>query len=206
MAAISSTLPEPMSVAGSGRGRRWRTSATTWPPALKTNSRNSARDSSESRPRELGTDARGAEEICKRSEGGDRFVCGAELVWYAEPAKGSAAKRSPGVSRATGFALRGERRPKSTEIRTARSGTLPRRPRSADEGCELPAALPELDALRASREAKSGAKRGAPALMLLRGRLRDRLHRCRNRRRTDARRYCGRTVLAVHDAAIAYHG
>ena len=38
------------SVAGSGRGRRWSSSATTWPPALNSSSRNSARDSSASRP------------------------------------------------------------------------------------------------------------------------------------------------------------
>ena len=49
-AAISSTLPEPTSVAGSGRGRRCSNSAATTPPALETSSRNSARDSSASRP------------------------------------------------------------------------------------------------------------------------------------------------------------
>jgi len=38
-AAISSTLPEPMRVAGSGRGRRWSSSAATWAPALETSSR-----------------------------------------------------------------------------------------------------------------------------------------------------------------------
>jgi len=213
MAAISSTLPEPMSVAGSGRGRRWRTSATTWPPALSTSSRNSARDSSASNPGEstLGEarpGARGPGEIDganERSEGGGDAVCGASRS--TEPgAEGPAAKRSPGVA----LPLPGERASRSTATRTARSGALPRRPRSADEGCELPTALPELDVVRASREArrvaKRGAKGGAPALMLFRGRLRDRLHRRRNCRRTDTARYCRRTVLAVHDAAIAYHG
>jgi len=48
--AISSTLPAPISVAGSGRARRCMISAATWPPALSTSSRNSAIDSSASRP------------------------------------------------------------------------------------------------------------------------------------------------------------
>jgi len=59
MPAISSTLPAPMRVAGSGRERLCMTSAAMRAPAPETNLRNSANDSSASRAEASGEDSDG---------------------------------------------------------------------------------------------------------------------------------------------------
>jgi len=106
-------------------------SAAICPPALRTSSRNSARDSSTSRPGE----------VDKRPEGGVAAICG------AGPPDGPAPKRSPGLAKT----LLRERTSRSTATKTARSGVLPERPRSAAEDCDRPAALPGLYSSRVNR-------------------------------------------------------
>lgn len=170
-AAISSTFPEPMSVAGPRRGRRCMISAATWPPALRSSSRNSASDSSALRPRE---DVPGKPaEMDESPEASGGRVSGAELPG------GSTPKRSPGVARPWRRArLVAERGSRSTATRTARSGPLPRRAGTAAEVCERPRTALDLLVPRTNQRRS--------ALTLFSGRLGYGLHGRRNGRRTDA--------------------
>ena len=114
--AISSTLPDPISVAGSGLARRCSSSATTTPPALVTSSRNSASDSSASRPAELGacppTNTDGVlftSSFREESDSGSGASgCGTTPRPPDKPAR-----------------LAPERTPRSTPTRTARSALVP---------------------------------------------------------------------------------
>jgi len=156
-AAISSTFPEPMRVAGSRRGRRCRSSVATKPPALTSSSRNSARDSSALRPGE-------ADESAERSEGDDGAVSG------AEPPEGPAPKRSPDDARPLRAArLVGERGSRSTATRTACSGSPPPRPGSADGVCDRPRSVPDLYAPRTNQGcSRSIAVQRSPGIWIAR--------------------------------------
>ncbi len=150
-----------MRVAGSRRARRCTSSAATWPPALRNNSRNSARDSSA--PKSGVWESKEAEESAESSEGGDP-VSGAESPGGPTP------KRSPDVPRLLRAArLVGERGSRSTATRTACSGSPPQRPGSADEVCDLPRAVPGLYAPRTNqRRSRSNAVQRSPAIWIAR--------------------------------------
>src|SRR6202035_1214135 len=62
--AISSNLPAPIKVAGSGRSRRCRISPTTFAPAVSASVRSSARDSSASNSGMLGLLVLDFPELC----------------------------------------------------------------------------------------------------------------------------------------------
>ena len=129
MPAISSTLPEPISVAGSGCGRRCKTSATTYPPALITSSRNSARDSSVSRPVPGAIGAREAEGELRR---GNAKEAADRAPWRTSAFSVSTGESEPSFRVSAAAVLL---RPNSTPTRTARSSWPPGGRRSSLAGC-----------------------------------------------------------------------
>src|ERR1700722_1024694 len=109
------------------------TSAAIWPPALRTSSRNSPRDSSTSRP--------GASRL--EAWEPDEYDSGAEALGGSVSTRAVVAFAPFNLAR-----LAFERTSRSTATKTARSDVLPERPGSADEDCDRPQALPGLFASR----------------------------------------------------------
>src|SRR6266567_4865230 len=137
--AISSTLPAPLSVAGSGRARRCKSSAAISAPALETSSRNSARDSSASRAVDWGPGVGAAR----------RNDSGGELGFDSSSLRRTAARAPDTPAR-----LLGERTATSTPTRMARSGLLPVRRESVPAGVVR---IPVRPFLRCSTSNRNGS-------------------------------------------------